>query len=136
MLFDSCKNAVFGKILVFGNIFAFPGINWVQNGPNHHFWICLISALTLNFERLFRGCLFLMKDYLWLKFQQTQAIFEGERAQKSPKSSHFMDAASPRKHLKLYNLTTTNATLMNLTAIMYLHKVFNLAKDWGATHRA
>ena len=82
---------------------------------NHHFWICLISALTLNFERLFRGCLFLMKDYLWLKFQQTQAIFEGERAQKSPKSSHFMDAASPRKHLKLYNLTTTNATLMNLT---------------------
>ena len=102
---------------------------------NHHFWICLISALTLNFERLFRGCLFLMKDYLWLKFQQTQAIFEGERAQKSPKSSHFMDAASPRKHLKLYNLTTTNATLMNLTTIMYLHKVFNLAKDWGVTHR-
>ena len=35
------------------------------------------------------------------------------------------------KHLKLYNLTTTNATLMNLTKIMYLHKVFNMAKDWG-----
>ena len=93
---------------------------------NHHFWICLISALTLNFERLFRGCLFLMKDYLWLKFQQTQAIFEGERAQKSPKSSHFMDAASPRKHLKL----------INVTAIIYLHKVFNLAEDWGVTRRA
>ena len=77
-----------------------------------------------------------MKDYLWLKFQQTQAIFEGERAQKSPKRYHFMDAALPRKHLKLYNLTTTNATLMNLTAIMYLHKVFNLAKDWGVTRRA
>ena len=46
-----------------------------------------------------------------------------------------MDATLPRKHLKLYNLTTTNATLMNLTAIMYLHKVFNLAKDWGVTHR-
>ena len=60
-----------------------------------------------------------MKEYLWLKFQQTQAIFEGEIAQKSPKSSHFMDAASPRKHLKLYNLTTTNATLMNLTAIIF-----------------
>ena len=96
---------------------------------NHHFWICLISALIRNFERLFRDCLFLMKDYLWLKFQQTQAIFEGERAQKSPKSSHFMDAALPQKRLKLYNLTTTNATLMNLTAITYLHKVFNLAKD-------
>ena len=103
---------------------------------NHHFWICLISALTLNFERLFRGCLFLMKDYLWLKFQQTQTLFEGGRAQKFPKSSHFMDAASPWKHLKLFNLTTTNATLMNLAAMMYLHKVFNLAKDCGVTHRA
>ena len=100
---------------------------------NHHFWICLISALTLNFERLFRGCLFLMKDYLWLKFQQTQAIFEGERAQKSPKSKDFMDAASPLKHLKLYNFTTTHATLMNLTAIMYLlhsvgMKTFEISK--------
>ena len=77
-----------------------------------------------------------MKDYLWLKFQQTQAIFEGEKVQKSPESSHLMDAVSPRKHLKLYNLTTTNAALMNLTAIMYLHKVFNLAKDWSVTRRA
>ena len=42
-----------------------------------------------------------------------------------------MDAASPRKHLKIYNLTTTNATVMKLTTIMYLHKTFNLAKDWG-----
>ena len=76
-----------------------------------------------------------MKDYLWLKFQQTQAIFGGEREQKSPKCSDFMDAALQQKHLKLYNSTTTNATLINLTAIMYLHKVFNLAKDWGVTHR-
>ena len=59
-----------------------------------------------------------------------------ERAQESLKSSHFMDAESPQKHLKLYNLTTTNTTLMNLTTIMYLHKVFNLAEDWGVTHRA
>ena len=100
---------------------------------NHHFWICIISALALNFERLFRGCYFLMEDYLWLTFKQTQAIFEGEGTRKSPKSSHFMDAASPRKHLKLYNLTSINATLMNLTTIMYLHKVINLAKDWVVT---
>ena len=56
-------------------------------------------------------------------------MFGEERAQKSPKSSNFMDAESPQKHLKLYNLTITNATLMNLTTIMYLHKVFNLAED-------
>ena len=76
-----------------------------------------------------------MKDYLWLEFQQTQAIFGGERAHKPPKSSHLKDAASPQKHSKVYTLTTTNATLMNLTTTMYLHKVFTLAKDWDVTHR-
>ena len=77
-----------------------------------------------------------MRDYLWSKFQQTRAIIEGERVQKPPKRGRFMDAASSRKHLKIYNLTTTNAALMKLTTIMYRHKTFNLAKDWGATHRA
>ena len=57
-------------------------------------------------------------------------------AQKPTKRDHFMDAASPQKHLKIYNLTTTNATLMKLTTIMYLHKTFNLAEGWGVTHRA
>ena len=46
-----------------------------------------------------------------------------------------MDAASPRKHLKIYNLTTTTATLMKITTIIYLHKTFNLAEDWRVTHR-
>ena len=46
-----------------------------------------------------------------------------------------MDAVLPRKHLKMYNLTTTNVTLMQLTAIMYHHKAFKLAEDWDVTHR-
>ena len=47
-----------------------------------------------------------------------------------------MNAASPRKHLKIYNLTTANATLMKLTMVMYLHKTFNVAEDWDITHGA
>ena len=47
-----------------------------------------------------------------------------------------MDTAWPRKHLKIYNLTATNAALMKLTIIMYLYKKFNLAEDWVVTHRA
>ena len=39
------------------------------------------------------------------------------------------------KHLKIYNLTTANVTLMKLTTITYLQKKFNLAEDWGVTHR-
>ena len=77
-----------------------------------------------------------MRNYFWSKFQQTRAIFGGEKAQKPPKGGHFMDAASQRKHLKIYNLTTANATLMKHTTIMYLHNMFNLAEDWVVTHRA
>ena len=46
-----------------------------------------------------------------------------------------MDAASSQKYLKLYNLTTTNAALIKLTAIMYLYKAFNLTGDCGLTHK-
>ena len=54
-------------------------------------------------------------------------MFGGERAQKPPKSGHFMDAASPRKHLKIYNFGTTNAIKVILTTIIYLHEIFHLA---------
>ena len=48
---------------------------------------------------------------------------------------HFIDAESVRKTLKIHNLTTTNAILIKLTTIMYLHKTFDFAKNWSATHR-
>ena len=47
-----------------------------------------------------------------------------------------MDAALPRKHLEIYNLTTANATLIKLSTITYLHKTFNLAENWDANHSA
>ena len=81
VLFDSHKDVVLRKILVFGNILGFPRINWAQKGD-------------------------------------------------------FMDAALPRKHFNIYNLTAINAKLMKLTTSMYLHKKLNLAEDWGVTHRA
>ena len=77
-----------------------------------------------------------MKDVPLVEISANRVIFAGERAQKRPKRGHFMDAASPQKHFKICNLTTTNAALMKLTTIMYLHKTFNLAEDWGVTHRA
>ena len=57
----------------------------------------------------------------------------GEKGPRNPsKRGNFMDAASPRKYLKIYNLTNANATLMKLTTITYLHMTFYLA-DWGVT---
>ena len=47
-----------------------------------------------------------------------------------------MDAPSPQKLLKIYNLRTTNAMKMKLTTIVYLHETFHLTKDLGVAHRA
>ena len=63
-------------------------------------------------------------------------MFEGVRAHKPPKMAQFMDAASPQKHLKIYNFTTTNAIKMKLVMIVYLHENFNLAKYLGVTQRS
>ena len=49
----------------------------------------------------------------------------GVRAQKPPKKGYFVDAESVRKTLEIFNLTTTNAILMKLTTIMYLHESVN-----------
>ena len=44
-----------------------------------------------------------------------------------------MDAALPRKYLKVYNSGTTNDMMTELTTIMYHHKTFNLGEDWSVT---
>ena len=46
----------------------------------------------------------------------------GVRAQKPPKKGSFVDAESVRKILETFNLKITNAILMKLTTIMYLHE--------------
>ena len=50
---------------------------------------------------------------------------EGVRAQKRPKKEYFVDAESVRKTLEIFNLATTDAMLMKLTTITYLHKSVN-----------
>ena len=44
--------------------------------------------------------------------------------------------AATKLFMKIHNLATTNAMLMKLTTIMYLHKIFNLAEDWGLNDKA
>ena len=51
--------------------------------------------------------------------------------EKAPEN-HLMNAELVRKVLKDFKLTTTNAILIKLTAIMYLHEIFNLTKKIGA----
>ena len=65
---------------------------------------------------------FLPEYYLWWEFRQYWTIFGRLRAQKPSKKDHFMDAKSVRKTLKSFNLTTSNAVMMKLTTVMYLHE--------------
>ena len=46
-----------------------------------------------------------------------------------------MDAASPWKHWKIYNLWTTYGMKMKLTTILYDHETYHLTKVWGVTYR-
>ena len=57
-------------------------------------------------------------------------------AKKSPRSSPKANFLLLRKHLKIYNLATTNVILLKLTTIIYPYETFSLSKNWGITHRA
>ena len=48
-----------------------------------------------------------------------------EGPKKTPQKGHFMGAEWVPKTWKIFNLTTTNATLMKLTTILYLRSTFN-----------
>ena len=63
MLFDNQKGVVSGKNFSFRQYFGFSG---GKLGPkmyqNHQLCVRPVSTYKLNFERLFRGCLCLVKD--------------------------------------------------------------------------
>ena len=99
-------------------------------------WVRAVSVKIGIFKRFIKHTFCLLECYLWWKFQEYQTISGGVRASKPPQKGHFMDAESVRKILKIYNFTTTNAILMKLTKVMYLHKTFHFIKDWAVTHRA
>ena len=112
--------------MVFGNILGFLGINWAHKWTKTmKFGYVPFPLKHLILKECSENVFVLRNTYL----EQTRVIFRGERVQKPPKRGHFMDAALPQKHSKIYNLATTNATLMKLTTIMYLYKTFNLAED-------
>ena len=63
-------------------------------------------------------------------------MFGEERVQKPPKKGPFHGCCNATKTLKICDLTTTNAALMKLATIMYIHETFNLAETLEVNHRA
>ena len=86
----------------------------------------LNPSKNLNPSKTFK--LFCLLDYyLWRKIGKMGPYLE----EKAPEN-HLMNAELVRKVLKDFKLTTTNAILIKLTTIMYLHEIFNLTKKIGA----
>ena len=76
-------------------------------------------------SNFFKQFFCLLEYYLCWEFRLYWTIFGEVRAQKPPKKDHFTNAESVRKTLKTFNFTTTNAILMKLTTIIYLHEGVN-----------
>ena len=96
-----------------------------------------------SFPRIFRNTsktvIYVMANialHYCSKFEKNLAKFRVVMAEKSRNSTQKWYLLLLGKHLKIHNLATSNAILMKLTTIMYLHDTFHLAKNWGVTHRA
>ena len=83
-LFDIPKDAVFGEILDFSNIFGFPATNWAPNRTKSV--DVQFVPLEQNFKILrdFSINLFVLLGCLWSKFQDW-TLFEGTRVKKKQK---------------------------------------------------
>ena len=68
----------------------------------------------------------------YIAFQKHRTAFGGVMAKNPPRISLKSNFLLLQKHLKINNVPTTNAILIKLTTIMYLHETFNLAKKIGA----
>ena len=98
------------------------GTGWTKSA---NFGSASFSWKLESFNFFFKQCFCLIGYYLCWELRQYRTILRGVRGQKPRKKGHFVDVESVRKTLKTFNLTTTNAILMKLTTIVYLHKSVN-----------
>ena len=66
------------------------------------------------------------------KLDLIRGCYPSKTTQKQP----VMVVFAATKNLKIHNLATTNAILMKLNTIMYLHETFHLVKDWSVNDKA
>ena len=125
VLFESQKDVVSGKILVFGNILGFPRVIGPKNGPKPSTLGTSKTTSGRNFSKLVPYLVGGGGGGKWLRNETPP-----------PKKRWFCGYCIATKTFEHYHLAATNAYLMKLTTSMYLHKTLNFAEDWGVTHGA
>ena len=86
------------------------------------------------FQKIFNALFLSLNTTSDASLTKTEPFLD-ELGLKKIQNGPFMNAPSPRKHLKIYNLRTINAIKMKLSQTVYLHETFYLIKDLGVTHR-
>ena len=117
--------------------------------PKEHFWfsgdlaIVLVHWVPKWTKPITFGCVpFDLKFKILKDFPNTVPywrlplvrIREIEETPRNPKRGHLMDAESIRKTLK-FSISIQLLYWRNLPQIIYLNKIFHLAKSWSVTHR-
>ena len=133
---DSSKDVVSGKILVFGNILCFPGVNWAQ------IWTKTVNfgtsrfPLKTSFWKILLILLFLMIFYLWSKFQQNLITFVEVTV---PKPSKWAISWMLHCHQTIWKSITWEIQMLqtwNLPRLCISIRPFIWRKIWGATQKA
>ena len=100
----------------------------------------VFSLLFLEFSGLYQKqyhiSYFALHCITGPNFKNNPTAFGGVISKKPSTSSLKSTFVVLRKHLKIHNVATTNAILMKLTTIMYLHDTFHSAKNWVVILRA
>ena len=68
-----------------------------------------------------------MRGYLWEKYSPKLSCIWRRKDPQTTQKRQFDGYSIATKHLNIYNLGTTNAIMMKLSTIMYLHETFHLA---------
>ena len=98
---------------------------WLKVGPKV---VTLGPSLFYKYQdpsRIFQTVFFFARVLTLVRISAILDNIEGARAPKPRKNGYFVDADSVRKTLEIFNSTTTNAILIKLTTIMYLHESVN-----------
>ena len=116
MLFDTPKDTVFAEIWVFSNIFVvflkylktkiLGFLNWAANWTKTVNFACVSFEVILNILKDFSNAVFaLLETTSGQKISARLNNILGCKGPKKPKRSHFMDAESVPKTLKIFNFT-------------------------------
>ena len=112
-------------LYIFSILAIFRRKGLVKVEPNVLIWGSSLLHKYSNPSKHFQTVFLFARVLPLVRISATLDHPEGKKGQKPRKNGYFVNAESVRKTLDIFNLTITNAILMKLTTIMFLHESVN-----------